>query len=225
MKALVAVLIGIPLFAAETRITFQKTFPGSVPAYVEISVDKSGAGEYKEEAADENPLKFILSEADTRAMFACSEKLGHFSQPIESGLKVAFMGAKTFRYSDGTAPPKEVKFNYSENLDAKTLLDYFERIAETERGYIELERSIRFDKLGVHDALLKLEALRNQQRLMGEQQFLPMLDRVAKGEIYLHMARARAAGLAETIRAAGNQPAEAPPGTAAPPSPPVKETP
>ena len=30
------------LHAADPRIVFTKTFPGSVPAYVEIAVDKTG---------------------------------------------------------------------------------------------------------------------------------------------------------------------------------------
>ena len=51
----------------------------------------------------------------------------------------------------------EVKFNYSEDPEAKTLLDWFERIAETERALIELERPCRFDKLGVQDAILRIE--------------------------------------------------------------------
>ena len=35
---------------------------------------------------------------------------------------------------------------------------------------------------------------------MGLEQFLPMLDRIAKNEIYMHTARARAAEIAEAIR-------------------------
>ena len=48
------------------------------------------------------------------------------------------MGMKTFRYeADGHSG--EVKFNYSEDPDARALTDWFERIAETERSLIELE--------------------------------------------------------------------------------------
>jgi len=37
-------------------------------------------------------------------------------------------------------------------------------------------------------------------RLAAREQFLPLLDRVAKNETFMHMARARAAELAEYIR-------------------------
>jgi hypothetical protein len=195
---LVAVVLCAP---AAPRMTFSKSFPGSVPAYIEINIDRSGATEYKEDPKDDNPLRFQLSQADTDAIFALSDHLEQFSKPLESGLKVANMGLKTFRYAGENGASHEVKFNYSEDLEAKTLLDWFERIAETERTFIELERAVRFDKLGVQDAILHIEVERDQKRLVAEEQFLPMLDRVVKNESYLHMARTRAAALAESIRA------------------------
>lgn len=196
------VLLAVPLIvAAAPRITFSKSFPGSVPPYVEITIDRTGAAEYKEDPHDDNPLKFQLSPGATDTIFGLSDRLEHFTRPVESGLKVASMGVKTFRYADDDGASHEVKFNYSEDLEAKTLLDWFERISETERILIELERTVRFDKLGVQDAILKIEVQRDQKRLVAEEQFLPMLDRVVKNESYLHMARTRAAALAESIRA------------------------
>ncbi|HZL55984.1 MAG TPA: hypothetical protein VFC21_02820 [Bryobacteraceae bacterium] len=199
---LLALIVAIPLLAgAAPRMTFSKSFPGSVPAYVEITVDKTGTAEYKEDPKDDNPLKFQLTQTDADAIFALGDRLDRFSRPVESGLKVANMGLKTFRYQGDDGASHEVKFNYSEDLQAKALLDWFERISETERGLIELERSVRFDKLGVQDAILKIEVERDQKRLVAEEQFLPMLDRIVKNESYLHMARTRAAALAESIRA------------------------
>lgn len=183
------------------RLIFTKTFPGSIPAFVQISVERSGDAIYKDDPKDENPLTFRVSNSDTAAMFELADKLGHFAKPLESGLKVAFMGAKTFRY-EGEGGPKEAKFNYSEDLEAKTLLDWFERIAESERSYIDLERAVRFDKLGVNDSILRIEVARTQKRLVADTQFLPFLDRIVKSEAYMNMARTRAAALAESIRAA-----------------------
>ena len=203
MKSLLFGLIVLSgsLHAADPRLIFTKSFPGSTPAYVEISVLKSGEAEYKEDPKDENPLKFQLTDAESGALFTLSEKLNHFAEPLDAGLKIAFMGKKTFRW-EGDGGPHESSFNYSENLEAKTLLDWFERIAETERSLIDLERAVRFDKLGVNDAILRIEVTRDQKRLVAEQQFLPLLDRVVKSENYIHMARSRAAALTESIRAA-----------------------
>jgi hypothetical protein len=186
--------------SAGPKMTYSKVFTGSTPPYLEITIDKAGAGEYKEDPKDEDPLKFQLSDAEVSQIFDMAGKLDHFSRPVESGLKVANMGMKTFRYeADGRT--SEVKFNYSEDPDARNLTDWFERIAETERCLIELERSVRFDKLGAQQAILRIEILRDQKRLVAATQFLPLLDRVVKNESFLHIARDRAAGLAEGIRA------------------------
>ncbi len=200
---LFGILLAFPLLgtAADPTITFSKSFPGSEPAYIEITVEKNGTAEYKDDPRDENPLKFQLTADETSAIFSLGDRLGHFTHPVESGLKVANMGVKTFRYDPGDGASHEVKFNYSEDPEAKTLLDWFERISETERALIELERAVRFDKLGVQDAILRIEVTRDQRRLVAERQFLPMLDRIIKNESYIHMARERAAALAESIRA------------------------
>jgi len=167
---------------------------------MEILVDHSGNGEYKEAPNDDQPLKFELSEADVNEIFALADKLGHFSRPLESPAKVAFMGMKTYRFESGSEK-HEVKFNFSEDLDARLLQDWFERIAETERLLINLERAAKYDKLGVNDALLLVQVSFDHKRLVAPQQLLPMLDRVAKNETYMHMARLRAAALADAIRA------------------------
>jgi hypothetical protein len=196
-----AVAFAVSAAAPDTpRLSYSKSFPGSNPPWVEITIEKSGAGQYKEDPKDEDPLKFQLSGAESSQIFGLADKLDRFSHPLESRLKVANMGMKTFRYeADGRSG--EVKFNYSEDLDAQALTDSFERIAETERSLIGLETAVRFDKLGVQQAILQIEILRDQKRLVAPDQFLPMLDRIVKNESFLHMARDRAAGLAEWIRA------------------------
>ena len=181
------------------RIFYSKSFPGSAPAYVAITLDKGGRAEYKEDAGDDNPLLFQLTEKETAQIFALAEKLGRFTRPLEANLKVANTGIKTFRYQSG-AEKNEVKFNYSLDADARLLWDWFERIVETEQHYFSLQRAARYDKLGVNQALLLLEASRDRGRLVAPQQFLAILDRIAKNESYLHMARTRAAGLADSFR-------------------------
>ncbi len=181
------------------RLVYSKSFPGSTPAWVEIVIEKAGAGTYRDDPKDDDPVKFELTAADIDQFFTLAQKLGNFGRPLESGLKIANMGMKTFRY-EGPEGAHEVKFNYSEDPDARTLNDLFEQISETERAFINLERAVRFDKLGAQDAVLRVEALRDQKHLLPQTQFLPLLDRVAKNEVFLHMARDRAAALADAIR-------------------------
>ena len=194
------------LAADGPKIIYTKSFPGSNPAYVSITIDRSGAASYKE-IADDDPETFQIEEDAAAAMFDLAGKLDHFKRPIESGLKVANMGAKTFRWDDG-AQASEAKFNYSLDENARALQDWFERITESERAFVDLRRTVRHDKLGVNDSTLRIQALWDQKRLVGFAQFLPLLDRVAKDESYIHMARQRAATLAEAVRATGKVKAE-----------------
>jgi hypothetical protein len=191
----------LPLLAADgPRLIYSKSFPHSSPEYMEILIEHNGEVSYKEAPDDNQPLKFRLAESDTKEMFDLAEKLGNFGRPLEAPLKVAFMGMKTFRFENGSEK-KEVKFNYSEDPDAHLLLDCFERIAETEQYLINLERAAKYDKLGVDRALLLIQSAFDHKRLVAPQQLLPMLDRIAKNETYMHMDRERAAGLGDAIRA------------------------
>jgi len=202
MKLLVTLLLAATLAAAAPRIVFVKSFPGSTPAFVEISLEESGAVVYKEAPDDPQPLQFKLAEADTKQIFELAAKLDHFRRELESGLKVARMGDKTFRWEDG-ATKHETKFNFTTDLDGKALQEWFEKISETEQHVISLERAVRFDKLGVNKVLLQFQSAMERGRLVASDQFLPWLDRVAKNESFLNMARERAASLAATIRANG----------------------
>ena len=196
-----ALLLTASLYATEStpKLLYSKSFPGSVPAYVSVELLKSGQAVYKEAPDDESPVDFKLSPEDTNEIFALVDKLDRFKRPLESNLKVANMGMKTFRFEDGSAK-NETKFNYSIDPDANLLLDWFERLTETQRLQFDLERTAKFDKLGVNKTLLQIEMAYNRKRLVGVDRFLPLLDRVAKNDTYLHMARERAASLADAFR-------------------------
>lgn len=191
------------LFAADAdnvpKVLFTKSFPGSEPAFVWVEVQKTGQAIYKEAPDDEDPVEFQLSPEDTVQIFTLVDKLDHFKRPLEADLKVANMGTKTFRFEEGPAK-SEVKFNYSLDENARLLQDWFERITETQRLHFDLERTARFDPLGVNKTILQIEAAYDRGRLIGVDRLLPLLDRVAKNDKYLHMARERAASLADAFR-------------------------
>jgi len=200
MKPIVLALLGtVALAAADApRIFYSKSFPGSKPEYLEIRLDRTGRAEYREAPDEEDPLVFQLQEAEVNEIFALAEKLDYFRRPLEAGLKVANMGMKTFRYEG--EPKGEAKFNFSQDLDARALQDWFEKMTESEQHRINLEKTVRFDKLGVNRALLLLQVSWERKRLVGVEQYLPFLDRVMKNDSYLNMDRERAAALAAAFR-------------------------
>lgn len=198
-RAALAFFFAISL-GAQT-LTFTKEFPGSKPAYTYISLAKNGKFEYKEAPNDPQPLDAQLPDKDAAQLFDMASQLDYFHSPLESGLKVANTGKKTFRYDDGQGKITETVFNYSVNPIAQRLLDRFENVAATERAYIMLDETSRFDKLGVNDALAQIEALWLNKQLAAPLQFLPLLHKVASHESYMHLARERAARLNDEFKA------------------------
>jgi hypothetical protein len=184
---------------ADPHITYSKLFKGSDPEFITISVEKDGSAVYQEAQDDPNSLRFRLTPEEAGEMFALAAKLGAFTRPVESGLKVANMGRKTFRFEDGPVV-HEVSFNYSIDADARQLLNVFERVANTEQLYLNLDRAVHFDKLGVDHAIIQIRMLWDAGRLVAPDQFLPLLARIAKNESFMHVDRERAASLSDEFR-------------------------
>jgi hypothetical protein len=190
---------GLAVAADGPRLFYSKSFPGSKPPYVQINLSRAGDVDYREAPDDDNPLQFHLSDAETNEIFGLVEKTDSLKRPLEAHLKVAFMGTKTFRYESG-GEKNEVQFNYTQDPAGLALADWFERIAETAQRRIDLERTAKYDKLGVVDSLLQIQIALDKKRLVAPEQFLPLLDRVANNESYMHTAQSRAAEVAAAIR-------------------------
>jgi len=200
MRGLSFLLLAAASLLPAQKLTMIREFPGSQPAHMMIELEPSGKAVYKEGADSDWPIKFSLTPDEVKEIWDLVAKLDYFKRELESGLKVAFMGTKTFRWEQGTEK-REVKFNYSQDETGKLLLDWFEKMAESEQHYLRLERAVKYDKLGVNQAILYMQAADEKKRLVGLDQFVPLLDRVAKNDTYLHMARERAAQMLDGIRA------------------------
>lgn len=200
MKTVILLLAALCAASGETapRMIFSKSFPGSQPAFYSIALDRDGATVYNDDPKEDNPIRFRIARADADVMFRLAAKLDYFKRDLESNLKVARTGIKTFRWENGSEK-YETKFNYSQDEDARQLLDWFERIGDTELRYIDLDRAIHFDRLGVNQSLIELQVVYERKRLMAPEQFYPMLNRIIKNESFLHMARERAASLLDAF--------------------------
>lgn len=201
MKTLAVLVITAACLSAQDapKLFYSKNFPGSTPAYMEVRLSEKGEVEYREAPGEDNPITFKLKPEETAQIFDLASRLGHFDRKLESGLAVAKMGEKTFRWTRGSEV-REQKFNFSTDADAQALQDWFEKICESSLRFIDLERTAQFDKLGVNKSILLLEALWDRGRLVGPDQFLPLLDKIARQTAYLNMARERAAKLAALFR-------------------------
>lgn len=195
IRALAFLLLAfLPLVAQEGVIFYSKNFPGSKPAYLEIEIQPSGEAIYKESADDDQPVKFQLRPEEVKAIWELAGKVDFFKRKLESGLPVARMGEKTYRFTKG-AEKAEVQYNYSQDVDAQALQDWFEKMTETVNLYFDLDRTSRFEPLGVDKALLRIEAAWDRKRLVAFEVYYPLLRKLIKNDRYLNMARERAARL------------------------------
>jgi hypothetical protein len=198
---LLALLIAVPFFAgAAPRLTYTKVFKGAQPEFWRVELNPDGSAVYKESENDEQPVPFSIAPESAAEIFGIVSRLDNGKRALESNLKVANMGQKTILYEDG--PERhEVTFNYSLDKDAQALADRFERISETQQYIFALERTVRFDKLGVNKVLLQIESAHDRNRLLGHERMIPLLERVAKNGSYLNMARERAEKLIAAFKA------------------------
>jgi len=124
-------LAAVSLWAADLpKLTYSKSFPGSQPAYLAISVDREGNSTYQEAPDDDNPAGLQTLSSETEALFAKSEKLGRFTRPLESGLRSR---AWATRPSVTRAAPRStrVKFQLLFGPRRPGAANWFEIVAES----------------------------------------------------------------------------------------------
>ena len=188
---------------AGAKLTFRRIFKSSSPEFIEISVrEDSDDATYEIRQLDDDPgaAKFQVSSALRAKMFALAQQLNHFQgQDLDVHRKIANLGEKTFRWEQGS-DTHEVKFNYTLNASASQLLQIFEGLARQQELLMLLERRMKYDRLGINDALLQFETELNRKLLPEPERALPTLDQIAGDARFVEIGRQRARNLAERIR-------------------------
>lgn len=185
------------------KLTFRRIFKESTPEFIEITVAQdTDKATYEIRQLDEDPEKspFEVGAALRAKMFDLAGQMNHFqNQDLDVHRKIANLGEKTFRWEQGSEA-HEVKFNYTLNASATQLLQIFEGLARQEELVELLERRMKYDRLGINDALLQFETDLNRSMLPEPQRALPALDQIAGNPQFVEIARQRARTLAERIR-------------------------
>jgi hypothetical protein len=189
--------------AVGAKLTFRRVFKSSSPEFIEISVreDSDDASfEIRQLDDDAGATKFQVSPALRAKMFALAQQLNRFqAQDLDVHRKIANLGEKTFRWEQGSET-HEVKFNYTLNSTASQLLQIFEGLARQQELLMLLERRMKYDRLGINDALLQFETELNRKLLPEPERALPTLDQIAGDARFVEIGRQRARNLAERIR-------------------------
>ncbi len=186
-----------------SKLTYTKKLKGSVPEYICISVDSSGAGTYEGRKLDEppNPRPIQLSPAVAARLFALARDLGYFrDNDLESHKKVANLGLKVFTYQQGTEINR-AEFNYTLNRQAQELSDQFEKIASVEQHLTNLEFSMKYDPLGLPGELRQIQIDLANDALADPQLLIPALEKISRNSRYMHLAQSRAQDILQRIQA------------------------
>jgi len=214
-KALLVVLLlaaALAAFAAtnasaapgdEATITYRKVFKSSYPEFTEIKISQSGAATYDiRQLSDASaPQAARISAPLVARIFDLAAKLRNFDGvDLEMHHRIANLGEKTFTYQLGSET-YSVTFNYTANEPASQLLAIFDDLARQQTDLSDLERTMRYDRLGVNDVLMQVEKDYDNKLFLQPDQFLPALDQLAADTHFIDIARERARNLAARIRA------------------------
>lgn len=188
---------------AHAKLSYRRIFKSSSPEFIEIVVrDDSDAATYEIRQLDEDPgaSPFEVSAPLRDKMFELAGQLKYFQgQDLDVHRRIANLGEKTFRWEKGTES-HETKFNYTLNSAASQLMQIFEGLARQQELVALLERRMKYDRLGINDALLQFETDLNHKLLPEPQRALPTLDQIAGDSRFVQVGRQRARALAERIR-------------------------
>ena len=198
--ALPALLLAAPPAA---KITFRRVFHASTPEFIEISVvEDSDAATFEirqlEEEAGTSP--FFVSAALRAKIFGYAAELHHFQGlDLDVHRKIANLGEKTFLWEQGTQK-FETRFNYTLNNTAAQLLQIFEGLARQQEHFVLISRRMKYDRLGIYDALLQFESDLNRGLMPEPGRLVPLLDQISSDNKFVEIARQRARTLADRIR-------------------------
>jgi hypothetical protein len=198
----------IPAPAAASRpahatLSYRRIFKSSSPEFIEIVVhDDTNAATFEIRQLDEAPgaLPFEVGAPLRQKMFELATQLNHFQGlDLDVHRRIANLGLKTFRWQQG-GESHETSFNYTLNSEASQLMQIFEGLALQQELVTMLERRMKYDRLGINDALLQFETDLDHKLLPEPQRALPTLDQIAGDSRFVEIGRQRARALAERIR-------------------------
>lgn len=195
--------LAIALTAADApTVTYRRVFKSSSPEFIEITVREAGGSTYDIRQLDEpaGPASFDVGAPLRAKIFELAGQLNEFRDlQLDVRRRIANLGEKTFRYERGREV-HEVTFNYTLNPTANQLMQIFEGLARQQEHLAKLQRRVKYDRLGVNEALLQFEADLNRKALPEPERLLPTLEQIANDSRVVEIARQRARVLAERIR-------------------------
>lgn len=200
-----AAVLLCPLFlraADGATVTYRRVFKGSNPEFIEIRIGEDGSASYdiRQLSESPDPQPFQVGQAVQAKVFELAGELHNFQGlDLDVHRRIADLGEKTLRY-EKSGEAHEAHYNYTLNRSATQLALIFEGLFEQQRDLTLLEQRLKYDRLGVNDALHQFEDDLGQHTIPEPERILPVLDRIAEDSRIVDVARHLARALAERIR-------------------------
>jgi hypothetical protein len=188
--------------AGDTTITYRRVFKGSSPEFIEIKIAEQGKATFEIRQLEEDPAAepFEVGAPVRQKIFELAADLKNFDiADLDIQKRIANLGQKTFRYERGSEV-HETTFNYTLNASANMLMQIFEGLARQQGDLVLLEQKVKYDRLGVNDALRQFESDMDHRLLPEPERLLAVLDQIGADSHFVDIARTRARALAERIR-------------------------
>ncbi len=199
---LFALVPAVVFSAGAPTLVYRKVFKSSSPEFIEFRLSETGDCTYDIRQLDESrdPQRCEVGTALRAKMFELASQLDYFRDvQLDLRRRIANLGEKTFRY-ERNGEAHEVSFNYTLNNIANQLLQIFEGLARQQEHYVKLQRRMKYDRLGVNEALLQFESDLNRKTLPEPERLVPTLEQIANDPRFVDIARQRARNLADRIR-------------------------
>ena len=198
-------ILSVPAIHADpgaATVTYRRVFKGSSPEFIEIKITEPGKATFdlRQLADDADPQSFEMGAPVRQKILELAADLKHFDiTGLDIQKKIANLGQKTFQY-ERDSENHETSFNYTLNVPANQLMQIFEGLARQQGDLVQLVRSVKYDRLGVNDALRQFESDMDHRLLPEPERLLTVLDQIAADSHFVDIARTRSRALAQRIR-------------------------
>ncbi|MGH9413896.1 MAG: hypothetical protein ACRD0Y_09175 [Terriglobales bacterium] len=177
------------------RVTYARSFKGSVPAFFQIEVYRDGHATYEAREKEGQPLAKLTFTASTPAVqqiFADARALHEFSGPrLQSKQNVAYTGDKMLAYDDAGHHTAQ-QFTYTTNKPAAALVNLFEGISVTGMDAIHLQRALQYQPLDVLQIMNQIQSDWSGHQMAEPQLLAPTLKAALANSAIMHAAQKRA---------------------------------
>lgn len=185
------------------RLTYSKSFHGSVPSFLQITVRQDGVARFESvDKPGDLPVTFdfTASKPLVSRIFALVRALHDLAKPpLESKSKVGYMGTKMLAYDDDGHHTQQT-YNFTSVPAASELTDIFERIAASGEHAARLRHAVRYDHLGVVQELDGITQDWSEHQLLAPELLRPLLEQVANDPALMEIAHRRAHDLLAEMR-------------------------